>query len=65
PCHIVHGRFDMVCPADQAKALADVWPRATLEIVEGAGHWTFDPGIAAALGPAAQRLRSEIDVSGQ
>lgn len=65
PCHIVHGRFDMVCPADQAKALADVWPRATLEIVEAAGHWTFDPGIAAALGPAAHRLRSEIDVSGQ
>jgi proline iminopeptidase len=60
PCHIVHGRFDMVCPADQAKALADTWPRAALQIVDAAGHWTFDPHIAAALGLAAQRLRADI-----
>jgi proline iminopeptidase len=60
PCHIVHGRFDMVCPADQAKALADAWPRAKLSIVDAAGHWTFDPGIAAAVREAGQRLRADI-----
>lgn len=60
PCHIVHGRFDMVCPVDQAQALAGAWPGARLEIIDAAGHWTFDPRISAALGPAAQRLRADI-----
>jgi proline iminopeptidase len=60
PCHIVHGRFDMVCPADQARALSDAWPRARLSIVDAAGHWSFDPGIAAGLREAAARLREDI-----
>ncbi|MGF6778557.1 prolyl aminopeptidase [Paraburkholderia sp. GAS334] len=60
PCHIVHGRFDMVCPVDQAKALADAWPRANLSIVDAAGHWTFDPGVASALREAAKRLRADM-----
>ena len=49
PCVLVHGRFDMVCPADQALALADAWPGAQLSIVDAAGHWTFEPGNVAAL----------------
>ena len=49
PCVLVHGRFDMVCPADQALALADVWPGAQLSIVDAAGHWTFEPGNVTAL----------------
>ncbi|WP_438392607.1 alpha/beta fold hydrolase [Caballeronia sp. DA-9] len=49
PCVLVHGRFDMVCPADQALALADAWPRAQLSIVDAAGHWTFEPGNVTAL----------------
>jgi proline iminopeptidase len=49
PCVLVHGRFDMVCPADQALALADVWPGAQLSIVDAAGHWTFEPGNVSAL----------------
>jgi proline iminopeptidase len=49
PCVLVHGRFDMVCPADQALALADVWPGAQLSIVDAAGHWTFEPGNVVAL----------------
>jgi proline iminopeptidase len=49
PCVLVHGRFDMVCPADQAQALADVWPGAQLSIVDAAGHWTFEPGNVTAL----------------
>ena len=61
PCQIVHGRFDMVCPADQAKALADAWPRANLLIVDAAGHWTFDPGVAAAVREAGKRLRTEME----
>jgi proline iminopeptidase len=49
PCVLVHGRFDMVCPADQALALADAWPDAQLSIVDAAGHWTFEPGNVTAL----------------
>ena len=49
PCVLVHGRFDMVCPADQALALADAWPGAQLSIVDAAGHWTFEPGNVTAL----------------
>jgi proline iminopeptidase len=49
PCVLVHGRFDMVCPADQALALADAWPGAQLSIVDASGHWTFEPGNVAAL----------------
>ncbi|MGV7241977.1 alpha/beta fold hydrolase [Caballeronia sp. M23-90] len=49
PCVLVHGRFDMVCPADQALALADAWPGAQLCIVDAAGHWTFEPGNVTAL----------------
>ena len=60
PCYIVHGRVDMVCPADQAYALAQVWPDAHLTLVDGAGHWTFAPGISAALRRDAQRLGQDL-----
>lgn len=60
PCHIVHGRYDMVCPADQATLLAAAWPGAGLELVEGAAHATFEPGIAAALQRAADALCARL-----
>jgi proline iminopeptidase len=60
PCYIVHGRVDMVCPADQAHALAQVWPKAHLTLVDGAGHWTFAPGISAALRRDAQLLGQDL-----
>ncbi|MGI4981750.1 MAG: alpha/beta fold hydrolase [Janthinobacterium lividum] len=61
PCHIVHGRFDMVCPAEQALSLARAWPGATVRIVDGAGHWTFEPGIEKALFEASAALRVTLD----
>lgn len=56
PCALVHGRFDMVCPADQVQALADVWPGAQLAIVDAAGHWTFEPGNVTALKAGSEYL---------
>jgi proline iminopeptidase len=56
PCHIVHGRMDMVCPVEQAFEVAKVWPRCSLQIVEGAGHATFEPGNRDALQLAADAL---------
>ncbi|MBC8637624.1 prolyl aminopeptidase [Caballeronia sp. EK] len=60
PCRIVHGRFDMVCPADQALDLAARWPGAELAVVNAAGHWTFEPGNLAALRAGAAALSSAI-----
>ena len=42
---IVHGRYDMPCPARQAFELHKVWPRAEFFLVEGTGHAFSEPGI--------------------
>ncbi|MGI4902852.1 MAG: alpha/beta fold hydrolase [Janthinobacterium lividum] len=64
PCRIVHGRFDMVCPVDQATALAKAWPRARLSIADASGHWTFEKGVAAALRREALGLYEDLRHSG-
>jgi len=45
PTTIVHGRYDMVCPLEQAFALHRQLPQAELHIVRDAGHSAFEPGI--------------------
>lgn len=60
PGVIVHGRYDMVCPVDQAFALAQVWPRADLQIIEQAGHAVSEPGIVDALIRATDRFAAEL-----
>ncbi len=57
---IVHGRFDMVCPADQALELAERWPGAQLAIVDAAGHWTFEAGNVAALRAGGEALAKAL-----
>ncbi|MGO0306109.1 prolyl aminopeptidase [Endozoicomonas acroporae] len=49
PGVIVHGRYDMICPLDNAQALADHWPQADLQIIRDAGHASCEPGIVDAL----------------
>jgi proline iminopeptidase len=49
PGIIVHGRYDVVCPLDNATALHEVWPDSELYIVRGAGHSAAEPGIIDAL----------------
>jgi proline iminopeptidase len=46
---IVHGRYDVVCPLEQALALHSAWPQATLNIIPDAGHSATEPGIVDAL----------------
>ncbi|SFG98232.1 prolyl aminopeptidase [Neptunomonas qingdaonensis] len=41
---LVHGRYDMVCPIEQAYALHQVLPNAELHIVRDAGHSAFEAG---------------------
>jgi len=45
PGVIVHGRYDMPCPARFAWALHKAWPQAEFHLVEGAGHAYSEPGI--------------------
>lgn len=49
PGVIVHGRYDMVCPLDNAFVLHEVWPSAELQIIRDAGHSGSEPGIVDAL----------------
>ena len=42
---IVHGRYDMVCPVEQALALYQALPQSELHIVRNAGHSAFEAGI--------------------
>jgi len=49
PGVIVHGRYDVVCPFENAWELHRVWPEAALEVVPDAGHSASEPGIVSAL----------------
>ena len=49
PGVIIHGRYDMACPAETAWALHKAWPQARFELIEGAGHAYNEPGILDAL----------------
>ncbi|MEP3561228.1 MAG: prolyl aminopeptidase [Marinobacter sp.] len=49
PGIIVHGRYDMVCPLDNAFALSAAWPEAELQIIRDAGHSASEPAIVDAL----------------
>lgn len=67
PGVIVHGRYDMVCPLDNAFALQKAWPDAELQIIRDAGHASRETGIVDALIRAtdalAKQLRHEEDYS--
>ena len=45
PGVIVHGRYDMPCPARYAWLLHKAWPDAEFHLIEGAGHAYSEPGI--------------------
>lgn len=60
PGDIVHGRYDVICPVDQAFALHAVWPEARLTVVPDAGHAASEPGIAEALVSAADAMADRL-----
>ncbi len=60
PGVIVQGRYDMICPPDTARRLARAWPAGVLKLVDNAGHALSEPGIAAELIRATDRL-AELD----
>jgi proline iminopeptidase len=58
PGTIVHGRYDMPCPARYAFALHAAWPEADFHLIEGAGHAYSEPGILDRLIRATDRFRT-------
>ncbi|AOV18185.1 prolyl aminopeptidase [Acidihalobacter aeolianus] len=60
PGVIVHGRYDVICPVDQAWALSQAWSGSQLEIVPDAGHSAAEPGIVDALIRATNGLAARL-----
>ena len=60
PGVIVHGRYDMPCPARYAYLLHKAWPSAEFHLVEGAGHAATEPGIVDQLIRATDRFRPNL-----
>lgn len=56
PGVIVHGRYDIACPARHAWDLHQRWPEADLQLVSGAGHAFTEPGVLHALIEATDRF---------
>jgi proline iminopeptidase len=60
PGVIVHGRYDLICPLENAWQLHHAWPRSDLVIVPDAGHSASEPGIRSALVEALDRYAREL-----
>jgi len=60
PGVIVHGRYDVICPLDNAWALHQAWPNSELQIIRDAGHAASEAGIADALVRAADDLARRL-----
>ncbi len=56
PGTIVHGRYDMICPLENAFVLHQKWPGSELHIVRDAGHSSHEPSIIDALTKATHDM---------
>jgi len=61
PGRIVHGRYDMGCPLENAHTLHQHWPSSELYIIRDAGHSSLEPGTVDALIRAVQDLAKELE----
>lgn len=62
PTTLIHGRYDMVCPVNQAFALQAQLPKAQLQICN-AGHSAFERKICQQLIIATDQFIENMDVS--
>lgn len=62
PGIIIHGRYDMVCPLENAWQLAEHWPAAELHIIRDAGHASLEPGIVDALIRATDEFACKFEL---
>ncbi len=64
PGTIVQGRHDMICPPHTAWRLHKRWPVSELRLVPKAGHALSEPGIAAELVRATDKLARQRETLG-
>ena len=60
PGYIVHGRYDIICPLEQAWALHQAWPESTLDICPVSGHSVLEPEITQSLLSAVADLARRL-----
>lgn len=63
PGVIVHGRYDMICPLDNATALHHAWGNSELIIIRDAGHSAAEAGITDALVRATDEIAKKVNAS--
>jgi proline iminopeptidase len=56
PGVIVQGRYDVICPPQNAWRLHKAWPESKLVFVPASGHSAYEPGIVDALVSATQNF---------
>ncbi len=60
PGVIVHGRYDVICPLENAWELYRRWPDSELHIIPDAGHSAAEPATRAALVEATDRFADRL-----
>ena len=60
PAVLVHGRYDCICPIQQAHLLHAAWPGSELHIIGDAGHSVTEPGIHQALQHALREMPGRL-----
>ncbi|HEY9135661.1 MAG TPA: prolyl aminopeptidase [Pseudomonadales bacterium] len=60
PGIIVHGRYDMICPLENAYTLHKAWPASKLNVVRDAGHSCSDSGIIDGLVRATEQMAKNL-----
>lgn len=60
PGVIVHGRYDVICPLDNAYLLHKAWSGSELNIIREAGHASREAGIVDALIRATNDMAKEL-----
>lgn len=60
PGIIVHGRYDAICPVENAWELHRAWPESELHIQPASGHSAGEPEISAALVEATRAFATRL-----
>lgn len=64
PTYIIHGRYDLVCPAQNAYDLWQKLPQSELWYIMNAGHASCEPGISQALCICMDQIKETMSIKG-
>ncbi len=60
PGYIIHGRYDIVCPVEQAVQLHEQWPRSELNVIANTGHAATEEANLLALVDATSKMFEQL-----